>query len=1176
MIKKCPYCGKPLDMANVLKSDRYVCPYDDCSRIFFFDKDTGAFYKMERPTEESLEDKIIIVCPNPDCKQELRIPDTASPLQITCPKCQTSFRYPSESKEAQHDISGLLAEFDKALEDEIKAVKTRGGDRTSVLKDGKFIGEIAKERVYQFNLERKIPVADETPAQIEIMGRNYRASIVRFLEFKLEVRIANFDGERIPFALLKIDATYVLRKLKEALSFLGYRSQSAGLALKVFNYISPKCSVGKPTFILGELDDCQEKAVRICLGNEASFIHGPPGTGKTRTLVNVVNDLANNGKKVLVSCHTNIACDNVIEHFIRYDHKKTVKSLLNSGEIVRIGTPVLQNKRIKALTIEAIYESLSKELLEEKERVTKLIDSLIERGEEYYEYKQIFLECEKLAERVASCEENISKSKDTIKQYILEKEELNQAIYEKSQLLSIAEKRNAIINFFKGTKPKNIRLAIDNLNNEKMEKIRSWLKKENRLKLLSDELEKLNTSFSEKFRNLPEGIKIEQIESVLRETESTLEETKAKILDVDDRIFKLNEGVLNNAKVIVSTLAKTFTDSIVMNMQFDVVAIDEASIAPLPMLFYVCSLAKEKVLIFGDPRQLAPIKLADTIAAERWLGKDIFQQADAIEKNPEDSRIGNLNNQYRMHEEIFRIVNRKFYNGKLHDRRPQIDKEYNKYDNLIPMSEHRAAVIDTSNANAYMSTEKTGPKSWSRYNLYHIQILEKVLHDLIDSNYIEQKEIGIITPYRSQASFIKEILIELKLEDIDSGTVHSFQGIEKKYIIFDLVEAPGGRKVGVLVNDKHKVYLGKNQGENNALRLLTVAFSRPREKLLIISHNKHILSNLPGNSVIRNIITDLTNREAIIDGSGLVPYYVPADEYPDAALFDEEELLGKEAVFNQRSFYPHFIKDLKNAKKEVIIISGYMYTNRIEKLMPYFTDLLSRGINIKIVTKPPREQMSREKELKELHHRLRNMGIGIYPLYGTHEKVVAIDGHILYAGSLNALSFNHNSKEMMIRSDSKPKLQKVFSVLAKNNRVLEDYLIKSGYIIPPSEPEIPQDILDRVRPKHRERPKDKQEAEEYYNSMFTKLRWIIADDKRIPNFAVLFAKTIKAILDDPPTTFEQLLSLPEFKRNRSNIKGYENIVLKILKEYREMLGKDQETQRNLFDFYDAKTSDNTA
>jgi phosphatidylserine/phosphatidylglycerophosphate/cardiolipin synthase-like enzyme len=290
-------------------------------------------------------------------------------------------------------------------------------------------------------------------------------------------------------------------------------------------------------------------------------------------------------------------------------------------------------------------------------------------------------------------------------------------------------------------------------------------------------------------------------------------------------------------------------------------------------------------------------------------------------------------------------------------------------------------------------------------------------------------------------------------------------------------------------------------------------------------------------------------------------------------------MLKKEAVFNQRSFYPHLIKDLEDAKKEVIIISGYMSTNRIERLTPHFADLLSRGVKIKIVTKPPREQMSRERELEELHHKLKNMGIEIYQHYGTHEKIVAIDGHILYAGSLNVLSFNHSSNEMMIRSESKLKLQKVFSVLAKNYPKLEDYLIKTGYVIPERPvdltPERFQSILDSVRPKHREIPKTEQEAKEYYRSMFVKLRWVIADDKRVPNFAVLFNDTIESILNNPPTNVEQLLSLPEFRRNRTNIRGYEDIVLQILKEYREAIDENKGTRKTLFDFYDVKTSDNT-
>jgi len=227
--------------------------------------------------------------------------------------------------------------------------------------------------------------------------------------------------------------------------------------------------------------------------------------------------------------------------------------------------------------------------------------------------------------------------------------------------------------------------------------------------------------------------------------------------------------------------------------------------------------------------------------------------------------------------------------------------------------------------------------------------------------------------------------------------------------------------------------------------------------------------------------------------------------------------------------------------------------------MPHFTNLLSKGVKIKIFTKPPREQMTRAEELEELHNKLKNIGIEIYQHYGTHEKIVAIDTHILYAGSLNVLSFNHRTNEMMIRTDSKSKLQKVFSVVSKNYPRLKDYLHGTGYIIPEEvldlTPEKSKNILDSVRPKNRKVPKKIQEVKEYFRSVFVKLRWVIADDKRIPNFAVLFNVTIEAILNNPPTTIEQLLTVPEFKRNRTNIRGYEEIVLSLLKEYKQAAKK---------------------
>jgi len=46
MIKKCPYCEKPLDIADVFESGQYVCPYcgtKDQNALAYFADDEGLY-----------------------------------------------------------------------------------------------------------------------------------------------------------------------------------------------------------------------------------------------------------------------------------------------------------------------------------------------------------------------------------------------------------------------------------------------------------------------------------------------------------------------------------------------------------------------------------------------------------------------------------------------------------------------------------------------------------------------------------------------------------------------------------------------------------------------------------------------------------------------------------------------------------------------------------------------------------------------------------------------------------------------------------------------------------------------------------------------------------------------------------------------------------------------------
>lgn len=65
------------------------------------------------------------------------------------------------------------------------------------------------------------------------------------------------------------------------------------------------------------LNASQREAVRKCLdARELALVHGPPGTGKTTVLVELVRQAALRKKSVFVTAPSNTACDNVLERLV--------------------------------------------------------------------------------------------------------------------------------------------------------------------------------------------------------------------------------------------------------------------------------------------------------------------------------------------------------------------------------------------------------------------------------------------------------------------------------------------------------------------------------------------------------------------------------------------------------------------------------------------------------------------------------------------------------------------------------------------------------------------------------------------------------------------------------------------------------------------------------------------
>ena len=129
-----------------------------------------------------------------------------------------------------------------------------------------------------------------------------------------------------------------------------------------------------------ELNESQQQAVTAITQNEQiTIVHGPPGTGKTTTLIEAIIQLISKGEKVLVSAPSNTAVDNI------------AKGLIQQGvKLLRVGNASKADETIFAHTPEG-------RLANSKQQ--KEIKQLKQRAEEFrkmaLKYKRSFGKAER-------------------------------------------------------------------------------------------------------------------------------------------------------------------------------------------------------------------------------------------------------------------------------------------------------------------------------------------------------------------------------------------------------------------------------------------------------------------------------------------------------------------------------------------------------------------------------------------------------------------------------------------------------------------------------------------------------------------------------------------------------------------------------------------------------------
>lgn len=123
-------------------------------------------------------------------------------------------------------------------------------------------------------------------------------------------------------------------------------------------------------------------------------------------------------------------------------------------------------------------------------------------------------------------------------------------------------------------------------------------------------------------------------------------------------------------------------------------------------------------------------------------------------------------------------------------------------------------------------------------------------------------------------------------------------------------------------------------------------------------------------------------------------------------------------LYDQNTFDDQFMRDLRKARKSIIIESPFLRTARVKKFIPLFHSLKKRGVEILLNTKPPEEhdeiyKLQAQKSLSLLQ----SAGVEVLFTVKHHRKLAIIDREIIYEGSLNIFSYR-DSCEIMRRTIS--------------------------------------------------------------------------------------------------------------------------------------------------------------
>lgn len=552
------------------------------------------------------------------------------------------------------------------------------------------------------------------------------------------------------------------------------------------------------------LSDAQLNVVKNVENAKLVSVFGPPGTGKSQTIVNLAAHLIANGKTVLVASRMDKAVDVVAE---RLNELGAPFLALRAGRLnyQRELSMQLQDLLAKKVDLDEGSENSLICDVSDMENLLKAISELEKKSEKIIKLEEDWTS---VNERI-KLEESQHANHIYIKK-VLKGDEINTIESTILSLSSNMEKSGFIAGLKNYSSLNNLKKILNlknfEVNNENLSALQyelDFAKLVCEARKIETEIQKIGNIhvFSEQIRNMKKKQKRLAIDILKTKRRAAL---KGLMQDPvkRQRLFVHSKSLVERRQNLQNRLLETedfkplleafpcwcvttYAASGSLPLKpglFDVVIIDEASQCDIASCFPILFRAKKAVVV-GDDKQLPHLSFLEKAKEQSFLSQYGITDRYQLMWRFRTNSMFDLANYYSMHpvllDEHFRSLppiinfsNKEFYGGRIR---------------VMRRNDNSKKVLET-----VVVPEGKVDFDATR-NLPEIEALVKRLHEIVVEDERKNPEhpvsIGIISPFRAQVEQLKISVAKVLSEhmivkhQIEIGTAHTFQGDERDIIL---------------------------------------------------------------------------------------------------------------------------------------------------------------------------------------------------------------------------------------------------------------------------------------------------------------------------------------------------------------------------------------------------------